>query len=222
MTQTLKESLFFFKRNIAKLLLYIISVSLLLILLIKLLMPLFIKELTPENIEQFAQIVNLIIKPVYTGGFIALLYSLAHGTEKSIVNCFIAGVLRWPQMLLANIITSLMIFAGLMMFIIPGIWLFSRLFLVPYLVMLDNQSPFNAIISSYKMTEAYSFKILNDVAILFLILIGLVVVFSILQIVHLMLILFILLLFQGVLQVVCYRHYEILKDNKGREIAEQE
>jgi hypothetical protein len=222
MTQTLRESLFFFKNNVAKILLFIGSASLLFVVLIKLFMPLFVKELTVENIQQFAQAINLIFKPVITGGFITLLYSLAHGTDKTVLNCFLAGVMRWPQMLLSNLMTSLMIFAGLMLLIIPGIWVFSRLFLVPYLVMLDNQSPVNAIINSYHMTEGYTFKILNDVAILFLFLIAVVVILSIFQIVHLILLLIVLLLFQGLLQTLCYRHYEILKDKKGDEIAEQE
>lgn len=221
MTRTLKESFFFCKNNSAKLLLYIVSVSLFFMLLIYMLLPLFVKELTPENIEQFIQIINLIIKPVYTGGFIVLLYSLAHTTEKTVLNCFLAGVMRWPQMLLANIMTSLMIFAGIMLFIIPGIWLFSRLFLVPYLVMLDSQSAIKAISNSYNMTEGYSFTILNDVAMLLFMLIAVVVIFSLLQIAHLFILIMLVLLFQGVLHVVCYRHYEILKNKKDSEMAEQ-
>ncbi len=185
-------------------------------------MPLFIKELTPENIEKFVQVVNLLIKPVYVGGFIVLLHTLLYKTGKSTANCFIAGIMRWPQMLLANILTSVLVFAGLMLFIVPGIWIFSRLFLVPYLVMLDKQSPVNSIINSYNMTAGYAFKILNDVAILFLMLLAVIVLLSVLNIVYLPLMLFILLLFQGLLQVVCYRHYEILRDSNNSELAEQE
>jgi len=163
-----------------------------------------------EAIEPFAQVMNIIIKPVYTGALIVLIASLATSQNKSLVNCLTASILRWPFMLVANMMTSFLIFIGIMLFILPGIWLISRLFLVPYLVMLKNQSPLDAVINSYQYTKGYSFTILRDIVILIVILMFCILILNFLNLLALSLLLLLLLLFQTMAHVIYYRHYEIL------------
>ena len=217
MTQTFKQAFYFFRKNILQLLAYTIAIAVAVIVLAKLLVPLFFggmsaEQINIETIKPFAQLLNLLVKPVYTGGLIALIYSLATEQGRGIVNCLFAGIMRWPYMLIANVITSMVIFAGLMLFILPGIWLFSRLFLVPYLVMLNNQTPVTAIINSYNYTKNYSLTILSDMAFLLVLFISVFFVLALLQLLHFFLILLFLLLFQTLAHVVYYRHYEILMD----------
>ncbi len=220
MTTTFKQAFYFFRNNLVKLLTYTFFIGILVILLAQLLIPLFFGdmaagEITQETIQPFAQIMNLLIKPIYTGGLIILIYSLATGQGKGILNCLWAGIMRWPFMLIANVMTSLLIFAGLLLFLLPGIWLFTRLFLVPYLVMLKNQSPFEALINSYQYTKGYSFTILNDIVILVVIFFLGVLLLNFLQLLHPLLLLLLLLLFQSMAYVVYYRHYELLVEKKG-------
>lgn len=217
MTNTFKEAFYFFRKNLLKLLTYTFSIGIVIILLAQLLVPLFFggmaaEEINPETIRPFAQLMNLLIKPVYTGGLIALIFSLATGQGKGIINSLLAGILRWPYMLIANVLTSLMIFVGMMAFLLPGIWLFSRLFLVPYLVMLKNQTPFEAVSNSFKYTKGYTLTILTDVAFLVIILILGILILSVFQLLHPLILLLFLLLFQTMAYVVYYRHYEILME----------
>jgi len=217
MTQTFKQAFYFFRKNILQLLAYTFAITLVVIVLAQLLVPLFFgglsaEEINPESIKPFAQLLNLLVKPVYTGGLIALIFSLATEQGRSITSCLFAGIIRWPYMLIANVITSLVIFAGLMLFLLPGIWLFSRLFLVPYLIILKNQTPFTAIVNSYNYTKAYSLTILTDIAILVIIFVSALFVLALLQLLHLFIILLLLFLFQTLAHVVYYRHYEILMD----------
>lgn len=216
MTQTLKESFYFFRKNIIKLLGFTVLMGILLVIIAELLMPFFIdpaidsKEISLESIEPFAQMLNIIIKPVYTGALVILILSLATQQAKTLFNCILAGILRWPYMLVANIMTSLLIFMGFLAFFLPGIWLFSRLFLVPYLVMIDKQSPLNALINSYKYTKGYSLTLLSDIVILIVLLIFFVFILSVFQLLQPVLLLMLLLLFQTMAHVIYYRHYEIL------------
>ena len=219
MTNTFKEAFYFFRNNLIKLLTYTFSIGILVVLLAQLLIPLFFggmpaEEVTRETIEPFAQVMNLLIKPIYTGGLIVLIYSLAMGQGKGILNCLLAGIIRWPYMLIANVMTSLLIFVGLLLFLLPGIWLFTRLFLVPYLVMLKKQTPFEALINSYQYTKGYSFTILNDIVFLVVIFFLGVLLLNFLQVLYPILLLILLLLFQSMAYVVYYRHYDILVEKK--------
>lgn len=225
MTKTFKEAFYFFRNNLVKLLTFTFVIGIAVILLAQLLTPLFlgdtpVDEVSRESIEPFIQIMNLIFKPIYTGGLIILIYSLANGEAKGILNCLTAGIIRWPFMLLANIMTSLLIFVGLLLFILPGIWLFTRLFLVPYLIMLKKQMPLEAIINSYQYTKGYSFTILNDIVVLVLIFLAGILLLNFLQLLYPVLLLILLMLFQSMAYVVYYRHYEILVEKGALDEAD--
>jgi len=227
MTQTFKEAFYFFRINLLKLLAYTFSIGILVILLAQLLVPFFFggmsaEEISPETIRPFAQMMNLVIQPIYTGGLIALIFSLATEQGRGILNCLLAGIMRWPYMLLANVITTFLIFCGLVLFVLPGIWLFTRLFLVPYLVMLKNQTPFEAIANSYRYTKGYSMTILTDIVLLIIISIIFLLLLSFLQLAHPIVLLLFLLLFQSMAYVIYYRHYEILLETQLKIIENEE
>ena len=225
MTQTFKQAFYFFRTNLLKLLSFTFLIGLLVILLAQLLVPLFFggvpaEEISPDTIRPFAQLMNLVIQPIYTGGLIALIYSLATKQGKGLLNCLLAGIIRWPYMLLANVITTFLIFSGLLLFVLPGIWLFTRLFLVPYLVMLKKQTPFTAIVNSYQYTRGYSMTILVDIVILVVLFFICLLILNLLQLIHPMLLLLFLLLFQSMAYVVYYRHYEILLSSQEKAIED--
>ncbi|MCU7800256.1 MAG: hypothetical protein KZQ70_08965 [gamma proteobacterium symbiont of Lucinoma myriamae] len=224
MTTTFKEALYFFRINLLKLLSYSFSIGIIVVLLAQLLVPLFFsgmtaEEISPEEIRPFAQLLNLLIKPIYTGGLIVLIFSLATEQGKGIYSSLLAGIIRWPYMLIANVLTTLLIFVGLIAFVIPGIWIFSRLFLVPYLVMLKKQTPFEAVFNSFRYTKGYSFTILTDVFFLIMVFILALVILSVFQLLHPLVILLSLLLFQTMANVIYYRHYEILLEKNDQQDA---
>lgn len=223
MTQTFKQSFYFFRANLGKLLAYTFAIGILVMVVAQILINLFLEldpsqefvldETTLDSLQFISQFINVLIKPVYIGGLIIMIYSLAMEQAKGIGHCLLAGIMRWPAMVIANIMTLLLFGAGLALFILPGIWVFSRLFLVPYLVMLKNQSPLQALTNSYQYTKGYSFTILIDVSLLIIIFAAIVVIFSFLQIFNPLILLVLILLFQTMLSVVYYRHYELLVEN---------
>lgn len=223
MTTTLKEAFFFFRHNFTSLITYTLIVGILVVVVPQFLNSLFMTDSvptdgTPQPIQPFVQILNLIIQPVYYGGLIILIFSLASGEVRSILNCLMAAILRWPYLFLANIITTVMVVGGLALFILPGIWLFSRLFLVPFLVLLKNQTPFQAIMNSYQVTRGYSLTILSDMFFLVIVFIIAILLLNTLQILHPLALLLLILLFQSLANIIYYRHYEILME-KGEDKA---
>ena len=222
MTTTLKEAFYFFRHNLNPLLAYTLFVGILVVILPQFLNSFFTTEVSvgeegQQTIQPVVQIMNLIIQPIYFGGLIVMIYSLAMGQAKSITNCLMSALIRWPYLFLANIITSVMIIGGFLLLIIPGIWLFSRLFLVPFLVLLKQQTPFQAIINSYQMTRGYSLTILTDIIFLVILFVFFIVFLNFLQILHPLLLLLLILLFQSLANVVYYRHYEILLGSDQKE-----
>jgi len=214
-SQTFKEAFYFFRINVLTLLAYTFALGLLVVLIAQLLVPVFFsgmsaEEIGPETIRPFAQLMNLIVQPIYTGGLIALIFSLANQQGRRVHQCLLEGIKYWPYMLLANVITTFIIFVGFMLFVLPGVWLFTRLFLVPYLVMLKNQTPFEAIANSFKQTSGYSLTILSDIILLLMFSFVILILLSFLQLLHPLLLLFLLLLFQSMAYVLYCRHYEIL------------
>ena len=231
MTQTFKESFYFFRANLGKLLAYTFAIGILVMVVAQVLINLVVEptasqelvldETTLDSLQLIAQFINVLIKPVYIGGLIIMIYSLAMEQAKGIGHCLLAGIMRWPAMVVANLITLFLFAAGLALFILPGIWVFSRLFLVPYLVMLKNQSPVDAINNSFQYTKGYSLTILIDVALLIIILTAIVLILNLLQIFNPLFLLILILLFQTMISVVYYRHYELLVESadKNKELS---
>ena len=223
MTSTLKEAFYFFRHNLYRLMMYTLTIGVMVVVLPQLFnSAIVVQPTTPEQSQQtiqpLVQILNLIIQPIYFGGLIMLIYSLAKGENKTIANCLMASLLRWPQLFLSNILTTLMVVGGLALFILPGIWLFSRLFLVPFLVLLRQQSPIQAISNSFQHTRGYSLTILSDIFFLVILFVVVILLLNMMQLLHPIILLIFILIFQSLANVIYYRHYEILlsADNNNR------
>jgi uncharacterized membrane protein len=62
---------------------------------------------------------------------------------------------------LTNLLLTIIIVAGFLFLILPGIFLAIRLVFVPYLVVDKELEPMKAIETSWKMTSGYEFTILG-------------------------------------------------------------
>jgi len=70
--------------------------------------------------------------------------------------------------LAASMMQGLAVGFGLILFIVPGLWLLSRLVLVVPLIATDVHDPVNAVKTSWRMTDGHAVKILGMLAILVL------------------------------------------------------
>lgn len=160
MYQILSDAWFFYRRNFVGLLSYIVPVSLFLstagLLLIESL------AIEDEMLKlQYHLFVNFFVNPLYLGGLIFCLENIFKKGQVSLKQCVFFGLYRWPLLLAVSGIIGIMTAIGVLAFLIPGIWIFIRLCLMPFLVAIDGLSPLDAAKVSFQITQTKFWDILG-------------------------------------------------------------
>lgn len=117
-------------------------------------------------------IIHFLYQPIYTGGLIFLISRIVSGEKWRIKECLLVGLACWINLLFVNIISSLLIILGLIVFIIPGLVVFARLSLAEFNVVLERLSPIDALIQSNKVTKQFTWQIIGSVVLLSAMLLG--------------------------------------------------
>ena len=126
----------------------------------------------PFEIKHLPIIVHFLYQPIYTGGLIYLISKIVVGEKWDIKGCLSVGLSCWVNLLLVNIVSSLMVIPGLFAFIIPGLFIFARLSLAEFCVVLDRLSPMEALLHSNKMSRNFTWQIITSALLLSIILLG--------------------------------------------------
>jgi len=86
-----------------------------------------------------------------------------------------AGFKRFLDVVLANLLSGALVIFGIVLLIIPGIWIGCRLAFVSYLVMDQGMGPVEAVQTSWRMTDGHAWKIfVLAIVSIFIALIGLI------------------------------------------------
>ncbi len=118
-----------------------------------------------------------LILPVIQYGAHYVNLRAARNEEVEIKQMFM-GFNKYLKVVLANLLMFFVVGLGLVILILPGIYVLCRLAFVPYLVMDQDLGPAAALEASWKMTKGYTFTVLGMGLLAFLILIvGLILVF---------------------------------------------
>jgi len=167
MNVILSDVFFFYRQHFSRLIAYIIPVSMFISLV-----SLGIAELTagddPTQHLKVLVVSNFLFNPLYLGGLTYLLFNLSNNRSVSQGNCLIYGAYRWMPVLAVSIVYGMLTAVGLFLFIFPGIWIFSRFILAPFLVILDKASPLDALKESYEKTANDVWIIMGTTTLLFL------------------------------------------------------
>lgn len=126
----------------------------------------------PMEIKYLPIILHFLYQPIYTGGLICLISKIILGEKWNIKECLLVGLGCWINLLLVNIISSLMVILGLFAFIIPGLFIFARLSLAEFSVVLDRLSPVEALYHSNKISKGFTWQIIGSALLLSAILLG--------------------------------------------------
>ncbi|WP_163711862.1 hypothetical protein [Mangrovibacterium lignilyticum] len=100
-----------------------------------------------------------LVMPVITYGSKLIYLDAVRDKEIDIKKMF-DGFRNYLNVILANLLHTVLIFVGILFFIIPGIVIACRLAFVPYLVMDENLDGVQAIERSWKLTKGKGFTIL--------------------------------------------------------------
>ena len=103
---------------------------------------------------------SLAISAIWTAALIFYIASAVGGETLAIKRAWQLGLEYWLPMVITLVLMYVAVFAGLMVFIIPGIWIGIKLSFAFFEVLLANRTPIEAIKQSWHLTTGHGGKIL--------------------------------------------------------------
>jgi len=93
--------------------------------------------------------VQFMIGPLFTGALLLYIANISKGEYPPQKDMLAQAMPFWITILVVSIVTGLAIGLGVMLLVIPGLWLLLRLFLAPLYVVFQNKSVTDAISSAF-------------------------------------------------------------------------
>jgi hypothetical protein len=166
----LVETFAFFKTFAVDILKFLL-ISALPIVLIETSLSVYIIESQAQGFVKYVpSLLHLLYKPIYTGGFIYLMSLLVSQGNGDIRKCLSVGLNNWQNLIIVYFASSVIIIAGIVAFIIPGLILFARLSLSEFIVVLEKATAKKAITKSYGISKSFTLEIIGSTFLLSLIL----------------------------------------------------
>lgn len=152
----LRDSLYFFRRHLVS----ILQLCLPLVILEALCTQLLYRQLGDQASAGYGMLVSLLFYPLYSAALILYMDTRSNGQDIAKRNLFARAVQLWPSLALLILISSLLIMAGLALFIFPGVWIMINLVFAEYLLVLRGLPVVQAMRESAKMTTGHFMRIL--------------------------------------------------------------
>lgn len=152
----LRDSLYFFRRHQVS----ILQLCLPLVILEALCTQLLYRQLGDQASAGYGMLVSLLFYPLYSAALILYMDTRSNGQDIAKRNLFARAVQLWPSLALLILISSLLIMAGLALFIFPGVWIMINLVFAEYLLVLRGLPVVQAMRESARMTTGHFMRIL--------------------------------------------------------------
>lgn len=152
----LRDSLYFFRRHLVS----ILQLCLPLVMLEALCTQLLYRELGEQASPAYGMLVSLLFYPLYSAALILYLDTRSNGNPIAKRNLFARAVQLWPALALLILISSLLIMAGLALFIFPGVWIMVNLVFAEYLLVLRGLPVVESMRTSARMTTGHFMRIM--------------------------------------------------------------
>jgi len=160
----IQDSLYFFRRNFAS----ILTLCLPLVILEALAKQLLASATGPDGSASWQLLTGLLFYPLYTGALILFLDARSRGEAPAKRDLLAATLRMWPTFAVLTALSTLLIMAGLSLFIIPGVWVMIKLVFSEYLLVLRGLGPLDAMRESFKMSRGHLTRILVCVLIVYI------------------------------------------------------
>ncbi|MVV50169.1 hypothetical protein EJA72_18280 [Pseudomonas sp. PB120] len=152
----LRDSLYFFKRNLGQ----IVQLCLPLVILEALLQQVVDNTAGPEGFPGYSVIVGLLVYPLYTAALILFLDARSRGESPRTRDLLAMSATLWPRFALLTALNTVLILLGLSLYFLPGIWLMVTLAFAEYLLVLRGLAPLAAMKESMRLTRGHFLRIL--------------------------------------------------------------
>ena len=149
----LRDAWYFFSRNLTSLATLCLPLILLESVVGQFVQQQLVATDEPNNAPMaYALIVGLIFSPLYKGALILYMGSRSDGFYPTNGEILKRALSLWPVYALLSALTTLAVLSGLMLMIIPGLWLMIKLVFADFQVMLRGRAPIEAIRDSFALT----------------------------------------------------------------------
>jgi len=152
----LRDSLYFFRRHLIS----IAGLCLPLVIIEAVCSQLLYAQLGEDASPAYGLLVGLLFYPLYSGALILYLDARSDGHEPLKRNLLARALQLWPSFALLVLLSSLLIMAGISLFILPGIWVMTNLVFAEYLLVLQGRAPMQAMRESFQMVNGNFWRIL--------------------------------------------------------------
>lgn len=152
----IRDALYFSRRNLAS----IIVLCLPLVALEALTKEVLDSTVSDNAASVYEVIIGLLFYPLYTGALILFLDARSHGDTPRKRDLLALALRLWPTFALLSAMSTLLIMAGLSLFILPGVWIMIKLAFAEYLLVLRGLTPLAAMRQSAVLTRGHFVQIL--------------------------------------------------------------
>ncbi len=112
-----------------------------------------------RNLLHMISIIDLMVLPFLSGGLLILVASLSDGKSLSMRTILQKVSLFWFYYILLAIGLGFAIALGLVLYLIPGIWLFFKFIFAQPILVFEAKAPADALVSSYQRSSASMLKL---------------------------------------------------------------
>ena len=160
----LKQSYFFLKANLSTL----VSIQLPFILVL-----IFLKQSLISDIEEGSNLqrelfmltgLDLLFVPIYLAATILFMQSVVEKKPISALQALLNGLSVWGRLFLTFLFSAIAISLGLMLLVVPGIYIGVRLALANMICVLDGKGPAAAMRSSWTFSEPHFWMLFKGLA----------------------------------------------------------
>ncbi|MBF8776777.1 hypothetical protein [Pseudomonas fulva] len=152
----LRDSLHFFTRHLGG----IAQLCLPLVVLEAVLTQVLYRQLGEQASPAYGMLIYVLCYPLYSAALILYLDTRSNGQAIAKRDLFARAVQLWPALTLLVLISSLLIMAGMALFVFPGVWIMVNLVFGEYLLVLRGLPVVQAMRESARMTTGHFMRIL--------------------------------------------------------------
>lgn len=152
----IRDALYFSRRNLAS----IVMLCLPLVVLEALTKEILDGALSSNAASVSELLIGLLFYPLYTAALILFLDARSQGEHPRKRDLLAMALRLWPTFALLSALSTLLIMAGLSLFILPGVWVMIKLAFAEYLLVLRGLAPMAAMRQSMAMTKGHFVQIL--------------------------------------------------------------
>lgn len=109
---------------------------------------------------------DLALMPVYWGATLLYLRSVLQGEPLGVGQALVMGLACWGRLLLTYILTALAISSGLLLFIVPGIYIGIRLAFAEFYCVMEGKGPLQSISASWNTTKEFFWPLFQGLALI--------------------------------------------------------